>query len=86
MSRFLPEALDMLHEAHRNARGCFPRSCYEVDSTLSRSYVVMLGVFLLLTSLLGQLKNRAKQTQLIMSPGKYFLALASKSGGCKTCC
>lgn len=46
----------------------------------------MLGVFLLLTSLLGQLKNRAKQTQLIMSPGKYFLALASKSGGCKTCC
>lgn len=35
--------------------------------------MVTLGISLLLTGLLGGLKNRMKQTQLSVTPGKYFL-------------
>lgn len=45
----------------------------------------MLGLSLLLTSLLGQLKSRTKQIQLIVTPGKCFLAPASENDGSKTC-
>lgn len=47
--------------------------------------MISLGISLLLTSLLGGLKNRTKQTQLIMTPGKYFLPFASENDGSKTC-
>lgn len=45
----------------------------------------MSGLSLLLTSLLGRLKSRTKQTELLLTPGKYFLALASDNDGSKTC-
>lgn len=49
--------------------------------------MVTLGISLLLTSLLGGLKNRIKQTQLVATPGKYFLLrkYSSENDGSKTC-
>lgn len=49
--------------------------------------MVTLGISLLSTSLLGGLKNRIRQTQLVMTPGKYFLLrkYSSENDGSKTC-
>lgn len=49
--------------------------------------MVTLDNSLLLTSLLGRLKNRIKQTQLVVTPSKYFLLrkYSSENDGSKSC-